>query len=1027
MKPTLYKESLRGMARLLAAIVLLSSGNAQSADSEGAQLATALQEQRAGNIDKAIALYREILQRNPKSAETHNWLGVAFAEKSNLIDAIAEFRKSVALDPKLARAWTNLGSALARSGEVQESVRAFGRALECNRDDPASHMNLAVALRANGDTKGAVEHLRYVAAKRPEDAGVQYELGQTLRQAGNTEVAVEAFETALQINPELREGYYNLGVTLKQIAAARRPPNSPARSPGADAFERAQQSSARGDLKAAKEQLEQALQADTGYAEAHNLLGFILGQERDLKGAIEQLHRAIELRPDYAEAHYNLGVALWYSGEQEKAVGEFRESTRLDAAAGQSYAFLGTALEGLGDLGGARRNLMRAIALLPPLPSVFVDLGIVFLRSHDVPHTLAQFEAALNLPDSSSPRPAWERAADGLRQVMAKDGKDPEAHNILGRLMGRAGADSQAIIAEFREAIRLRPDFADAQNNLGLVLAQANEDEAAIAAFREAIRLAPTWADAHANLGATLVATDPISAMQELEKAIQLDPSSVKAQYNLALAYGASAENGVNKEIEQLRKVIAAAPDFARAYVALGRALLESGNVSGAIDPLQQAVRLDPSLGEAHYQLGLALSRAGRKADAMPELQKGREIVASDERTQNFALDVSEGRAALDRGEADQAIAKFRRALSIQPASGVANRLLGMALAKQGDSKGSVVAFRKALEIDPEDSVSKHNLERLLKSAEPVDNVRQMEISEGYIREAKFQQAESLLNDYVSERPNSSWGWYALGYSQFGQKKIGLSIQSLAKSLQLNVKNAEAHKILGRDLMIIGRFDAARIEFEEGIRLSPQSAELYYDLGKLLSIDDNWEPAKREFENAVRLDPSYVEAWDALGFATESLGDDSGAVADYDKAIRLNEARKGRFASAHVNLSAFYNRSGMPEKALEYAKAALELNPQNDRAWFQMAKAQERRGELQAAVDSANHAVQLNSRASSYYYVLATLYRRLGRTDESARALEQFTRLDRESNALDKKRRDSGSQQTQAKQLPGPAKEGAHE
>lgn len=141
----------------------------------------------------------------------------------------------------------------------------------------------------------------------------------------------------------------------------------------------------------------------------------------------------------------------------------------------------------------------------------------------------------------------------------------------------------------------------------------------------------------------------------------------------------------------------------------------------------------------------------------------------------------------------------------------------------------------------------------------------------------------------------------------------------------------------------------------------------------------------------------------------------------------MNEARKGRFASAQVNVSAFYNRTGQPEKALEYAKKALELNPQNDRAWFQMAKAQERRGELQSAVDSANRAVQLNSRASSYYYVLATLYRRLGRTNESAQALEQFTKLDRESNVLDKKRRESGSQRTQAKQLHVLVKEGAHE
>jgi tetratricopeptide (TPR) repeat protein len=329
-----------------------------------------------------------------------------------------------------------------------------------------------------------------------------------------------------------------------------------------------------------------------------------------------------------------------------------------------------------------------------------------------------------------------------------------------------------------------------------------------------------------------------------------------------------------------------------------------------------------------------------------------------------------------------------------------------MALAKQGDSAASITAFRKALEIDPDDTVAKQNLEQLLNRSESNDDPKQMEITEGYIREHRFSDAESSLIEYLHARPNSWWGWYALGYSQFGQQKIGSSIQSLAKSLQLNIKNAEAHKILGRDLMVVGRFDAAQTEFEQGIRLNPQSAELHYDLGKLFSINDNWPLAKRELEEAIRIDPSYVEAWDALGFAAESLGDDAGAIADYEKAIHLNESRKGRFTSAHINLSAFYNRTEQPGKALECAKAALELNPRNDRAWFQQAKAYEKLGQLDAAVDSAKRATELNSRASSYYYVLAMLYRRVGKANESRDALAQFTKLDQESSELDKKRRD---------------------
>jgi tetratricopeptide (TPR) repeat protein len=205
--------------------------------------------------------------------------------------------------------------------------------------------------------------------------------------------------------------------------------------------------------------------------------------------------------------------------------------------------------------------------------------------------------------------------------------------------------------------------------------------------------------------------------------------------------------------------------------------------------------------------------------------------------------------------------------------------------------------------------------------------------------------------------------------------------------------------------MIIGRFAAAQVEFEQGIRYSPRSAEIHYDLGKLFSIQDNWENARKEFEEALRIEPSYVEDLDALGLALEALGDDSGAVANYERAIALNEVRKGSFASAHVNLSAYYNRKSEPERALAYANKALELDPKSDRAWFQKGKAAEGEGHLNDAVDSVNRAISFNPRSSSYYYVLAGLYRRLGKMEDSRKALDAFTRLDKETNELEKMRR----------------------
>ncbi len=194
---------------------------------------------------------------------------------------------------------------------------------------------------------------------------------------------------------------------------------------------------------------------------------------------------------------------------------------------------------------------------------------------------------------------------------------------MLGLLLGRQGASGGEVTAAFREAIRLRPDFAAAHNNLGLVLVQSGDDAAGIAAFREAVRLDKDFADAHANLGAALVPTDAEEAVRELEKAVALAPDSVKARFNLAAAYGASPAQGPAKEIEQLQKVIELDPTFARARVALGKAYLRDGKVKEAVEQLQEATRLAPENGEARYQLGLALARSGRKEEATSELSEG--------------------------------------------------------------------------------------------------------------------------------------------------------------------------------------------------------------------------------------------------------------------------------------------------------------------------------------------------------------------------------------------------------------------
>ena len=107
------------------------------------------------------------------------------------------------------------------------------------------------------------------------------------------------------------------------------------------------------------------------------------------------------------------------------------------------------------------------------------------------------------------------------------------SHGNLGDALAKSGQLDDSVAA-FREAIRIKPNYAAAHDGLGNAFQRRGQIDEAVSAFREATRIDPTFAGAHNNLGTVLrMKGDVDEAMAEYREAIRLKGDNPEAHCNL--------------------------------------------------------------------------------------------------------------------------------------------------------------------------------------------------------------------------------------------------------------------------------------------------------------------------------------------------------------------------------------------------------------------------------------------------------------------------------------------------------------
>lgn len=155
------------------------------------------------------------------------------------------------------------------------------------------------------------------------------------------------------------------------------------------------------------------------------------------------------------------------------------------------------------------------------------------LARHDVENNPGDFEAHYNLAAMLQAKKNLDGAIAEYREAVKLRPRDAAGNNALGGALVAAGHPEQAV-NYLQVALKVRPDYFDAHYNLGFAHADQNDFAGAAEQFRAALQLQPRDAAVEANLGAALAEMGRLpEAKAHFEHALQLDPNQPIAKENL--------------------------------------------------------------------------------------------------------------------------------------------------------------------------------------------------------------------------------------------------------------------------------------------------------------------------------------------------------------------------------------------------------------------------------------------------------------------------------------------------------------
>ena len=321
--------------------------------------------------------------------------------------------------------------------------------------------------------------------------------------------------------------------------------------------------------------------------------------------------------------------------------------------------------------------LSELVAIVPDDADAHYYLGVALAKEHQKSEAITAFKHALEKSLAfaevywalallyNERGDGYEKALSTVEKGLQLAGQSGYGHFVLGFVLCSRGDNENAKTALLK-AIELDPSLAHAHYYLALVYLRLQDDPQAMAAMERTIAADPGYTSAYYSLGTLYARTGRVTeGARMIELFQQLSSATMDEDHYRRLLYRQAVPLATDKQ--------------AATHFNLGLVYLRRKELAAALEQFEAALALDSTYAEASHNIGVIYSLQEQHAVARPFLLR------AVRHKPDYALAFENiGNNSLALGEYAEAVAAFRRALSLDGSMVSALDGLGTALIQQG-------------------------------------------------------------------------------------------------------------------------------------------------------------------------------------------------------------------------------------------------------------------------------------------------------------------------------------------------------